>query len=353
MLLFFSVLLYVGCSSSNDKAQPEAIVQQVESINNPSLSKEDTALPEPEPEPEPKPVPEPELEPEPDFDLDLDLEAESDFVFLSSIESLIEDLIVEIYGDDTSKPLDEEETLSIQDDINSIVIQAATYFIKEYSYIPGHEMLGVTVYMITPMEAWIVLLDHDYNGCPKCSMFTYSGKQLSSYDFSINRSLAALPMGYNCASEVKPHYGDGFPFVVFEVSAYYGIPGKGIGAHNICRLDDDGIEIIWWVDLNEWHYTVWGDHREYFADTSLGEEEVFACNFENWRQDITFSCINDDGYVEIILSGLFQCVTMDGDIIISENAVDVFVYNDSTGFYEYCDELSIKSPLRQFWRDGR
>jgi len=156
-------------------------------------------------------------------------------------------------------------------------------------------------------------------------------------------------MGRNWASEVKLHYGDGFPYPILEVSAY---SSMGNGDHYICRLDNDEIEVIWWVELDEWHFTIWGKYRDYFRNTLLGAEDQFACNFENWRQDITFSCINDDDYVEIILSGLFQCVTMEGEIIISEDSTDILVYNDFTGLYEYCDELSVKSPLRQFWRNG-
>ena len=184
------------------------------------------------------------------------------------------------------------------------------------------------------------LLSHAY-----CAAYTYVGKQLSQFVFD-NPTLLTSPMGSYSASEINIHFGAGYPFPILEISAY---SSQRNGRHFICKLSGTEVTIICSVELEGWHFSTWEDCRDYFTGTSLQTDDRFACNFDNFRQDIRFEDIDGDGYIDIVLDGEYQCKTISGDIILSETARDVVLYNGTDDRYEYSKSFSVLSPLRSFW----
>ena len=98
-VVIMNTALSSGCAASREQFQPEETARQTEissHITRPPAPENETNIHETGHEPETESVPVPE----------------------AVLLSYIEDLAIEIYGDDTLKQLDEGEVFYIQDDID-------------------------------------------------------------------------------------------------------------------------------------------------------------------------------------------------------------------------------------------
>lgn len=143
-------------------------------------------------------------------------------------------------------------------------------------------------------------------------------------------------------------YDTGFPFPIVEVFNY---SHKNNGSFSINRLDDEHLVNITGEYVTGYHHTSWDDKRKnsLLKDIGLETVEYFDCRYENGHLTPSYEDVNKDGYIDIILSGNFQCEDIDYNVLLSQEVKRVFLYNKKQDKYIFNMGISIRSPLEEYW----
>jgi len=256
------------------------------------------------------------------------------------------DTVIEFYRGDASKPIDLSAISDKQVDIDNIMQGVLSFYKQVNPEYPQEQVDLLRIYELPERNDWIVLAGKDYYGWPGCSPFIYRNSKLLPLMLD-NDFFDQTLIEFNIASEIYINFGADFSSPILEVYAY---SHQGNGVFYLCSLRGDSLEYILSDSIRSWYFSDWEQRNNaIFINSGLESDDFFDCNYEDLRPIVSYEDKNNDGYVDIVIVGNYQCMTSDGRVLMSESTVDTLIFNPLWDTFTYNAHYSIKSPLRIFW----
>jgi hypothetical protein len=300
-------------------------------------------LSSPTPSPTTTPSPSPSPSPSPDTDDTNDEECEE--------EEWKKEISLEYYQDDTSVPLPPDGDLSLLKTLEDIKEQCINAYKSDSNDIGGSNILRslsiVRIYNFSDRDEWFVITGDSVYGWPGCYLFTYrDGNLLPFVEPTEEKHLFSEPGPF--AEEIRIINSQGFPNPILELFSY---SHQGNGHFALYSIEKADLVYITSDSTTGSHFTSWEEMRQdpIFDTIPLEADEYFDCFYENGHLAPVYTDINEDDYVDVVLQGNFQCVTSDYKTLLSQPVKKIYLYDEKSSSYVYHDELSVHSPLADFW----
>lgn len=254
---------------------------------------------------------------------------------------------LEYYINNSFRPESKNSKTYPSSKIETIALLCIDYYMNSDPFLDENGipdgLSNIRIYEISDRDDLIVITGDEFFQWPGCFIFTYKNNELVLFPDS-----APFEEPIAIAEEIRLVYDTGFPYPMVEIFTY---SHKNNGGFGIYKLNGEYLDIITGERVTGYHHTTWDDERKdpIFKDINLDAVEYFDCRYENEHLIPSYEDINGDGYIDIVLSGNFQCEDNGYNVLLSQEVKRTFLYDKEQDKYLFNMDTSIRSPLEEYW----